>query len=87
MSEAKLHARTTFHTKGGFLSATPFLQKFDFLIDLGINWKRKEITSIVSLCFVGKNLNSTYQEGVPICNSTFEKNLLSHGRSVLGVSS
>jgi hypothetical protein len=36
MSEAELHAKTTFRTKRGFLSATPFIQKFDFLKEEGI---------------------------------------------------
>jgi hypothetical protein len=32
MPEAELHAKTTFRTqKRGFLSATPFIQQFDFL--------------------------------------------------------
>ena len=36
MAEAELHAKTTFRTKKGFLSATPFIQKLDFLIE--VDW-------------------------------------------------
>ena len=41
MPEAELHAKTISAQKRGFLSATPFVHKFDFLIkrsDMGINY-------------------------------------------------
>jgi hypothetical protein len=49
MTEEDLHAKTTFRKKGAFLSATPYLQKFDFLIEEVI-WKnlyRKDISGEV----------------------------------------